>query len=235
MKDGIQIFKDILASVRELFILLIFIFVLFFPEKVNTMLLNAGFTEGDVGPFKWKAKVETLNNDSRKVGTLVSQITDEKIPLINNAIESLEKKIKDPALMDSLQNIKKELSGIKTVTRKADDLIQSSIIQQETILNFDNGEPTVEGWFYAGHVTENKKEWADLSSRNIDIPKPPTKAGETVLLDTDTYLRKDTGKGFYTKSSVISVLKEKTKVDILDTGYTHALKGGYFLWLKVQK
>ncbi|MCC6370572.1 MAG: hypothetical protein IT236_06195 [Bacteroidia bacterium] len=235
MKEKVALIKEILASLRELILILVFIMVLFAPKLVNTILNSAGFVQGNIMGFEWKSKVDSLNKNSRDMGTLVSQISDQRIPNISSAIESLEKKIKDPALKDTLMTIKMQLSDIQVATKQADDIIQQSIIQQEHFTPEKEIFTVQNGWFYGGHVKDNKKEWMKGAAKNIESNEPPTAKGASVKLNSDTYLRKDTDGGFYTKSPVISVLEKDAEFEVQEIGYTKALKGGYFIWIKVQK
>lgn len=235
MKEKIALIKEILASVREGILILVFIMVLFAPKVVNTILNNAGFVKGSIMGFEWKSKVDSLKKNSRDMGTLVSHISEQRIPSLNSAIESLEKKISDPVLKDTLNSIKQQLTSIQNETHKADDMIQHAIIQQEHFNPEKAVTPTQTGWFYGGYVTPNKKNWMPQSQKNIDGNEPPQTKGDKVKLSADTYLREDNGNEFYTKAPVISVLQQNTEYEILDVGYTHAVKGGYFLWIKVSK
>lgn len=70
--------KGIVSIVRDGLITLILILLLFVPATVNRSLIAAGFTEGDIGGFKWKAAVEDntekLNVAAQTIDTLQDQL-----------------------------------------------------------------------------------------------------------------------------------------------------------------
>jgi uncharacterized coiled-coil protein SlyX len=94
--------KGIVSIVRDGLITLILILLLFVPAMVNKSLIAAGFTEGDVGGFKWKAAVQentaklsgaaqtidTLQDQLDKTQTALKDSEDSRIKLTDQVAET---------------------------------------------------------------------------------------------------------------------------------------------------
>jgi hypothetical protein len=77
--------KGIVSIVRDGLITLILILLLVVPATVNQSLIKAGFVEGDIGGFKWKAAVEDNNKQltdaADTIGSLQQQLTTTQTAL----------------------------------------------------------------------------------------------------------------------------------------------------------
>jgi len=77
--------KGLVGIVRDALITLILILLLLVPAKVNQSLIAAGFTEGDIGGFKWKAAVEDnnaqLTTAAETIDSLQNQLTTTQTAL----------------------------------------------------------------------------------------------------------------------------------------------------------
>jgi len=69
--------KGIVSIVRDGLITLILILLLLVPAKVNQSLIAAGFTEGDIGGFKWKAAVEDNNAQLTTAATTIDSLQQQ--------------------------------------------------------------------------------------------------------------------------------------------------------------
>ena len=108
--------KGIVGIVRDGLITLILILLLFVPVTVNRSLIRAGFVEGDIGGFKWKATVESnvKNNNA--------QLTEAAA-----TIDSLQKQLTTTqnALNDS-ENARKTLAAKVTETMPGSPAAQTA-------------------------------------------------------------------------------------------------------------
>src|SRR5205085_5525173 len=77
--------KGIVSIVRDGLITIILILLLFVPATVYKSLIDAGFTEGDIGGFKWKAAVEQntekLSGAAKTIVTLQDQLSKTQTAL----------------------------------------------------------------------------------------------------------------------------------------------------------
>ncbi|WP_163833444.1 hypothetical protein [Spartinivicinus ruber] len=57
LADAVATGKDLIAMLRDAALLLIAILLIGWPQKVNSILVEAGFEEGSFAGMKWKAKL----------------------------------------------------------------------------------------------------------------------------------------------------------------------------------
>lgn len=79
LEQAIAIGKDAFALLRDGSLFLLAILLLFFPTKLNDVLTSAGFEEGSIVGFKWKARLLE---------------TDDALQAANATIESLQAQLK---------------------------------------------------------------------------------------------------------------------------------------------
>jgi thiamine biosynthesis lipoprotein ApbE len=91
--------KDILALIREAALVILFFLLLIFPGCFNTILVNAGFTEGNVMGFTWKEKAQ----QSMETADSSQQVAQAA----TNRLDEMQKK---------LDNISKKLSAVGSTT-----------------------------------------------------------------------------------------------------------------------
>ena len=81
--------KGLISIVRDGLITLILITILAVPSFVNGRLTAAGFYEGDIGGFKWKAAVED-NNKQLNEATSVIESLQQQIATTQTALKKSE-------------------------------------------------------------------------------------------------------------------------------------------------
>ncbi len=65
IKDTFSFIKDVSNVARDVLLLLLFIFLIFFPQNLNAILARAGITQINGGFFSLKTQVEASANQSR--------------------------------------------------------------------------------------------------------------------------------------------------------------------------
>jgi hypothetical protein len=95
------------------------------------------------------------------------------------------------------------------------------------------GSP-ITGWIFVGHVDATKAAWSQQPT-TVANPTPVFQAGDVLAINDDVYVRADTsGGGPHNQAPVVGVIRAGGKVRVVATPeYAHALRGGWFLWLKV--
>ena len=57
MQKTVSVLKDLVVLLRDASVIALFAVFLLFPQKLNGILVSAGFEEGSFAGFKWKSKL----------------------------------------------------------------------------------------------------------------------------------------------------------------------------------
>ena len=83
------------------------------------------------------------------------------------------------------------------------------------------------------HVDEPRQRWV-ANPTVVRRPAPDFKGGDAVQIDDDVYLRADSATAQRNEAPTIGVIRAGESVVVEDVAYTHSLRGGWFLWLKIK-
>jgi hypothetical protein len=109
---------------------------------------------------------------------------------------------------------------------------------KETILKLSREQPELaakSGWLFAGHVDESRASWTRGQPQNIAPAGPRFRRGDDVTVTRATYLRAESDNPRHNVAPVMGVLPEGARVEVDSVDYSHALRGGWFVWLKVRR
>jgi hypothetical protein len=104
----------------------VLVLLLAFPESLNTMLTNAGFEEGSLVGFKWKAKLveadQALKDAQATITDLKSQL-DKATQLLGKAQAGTT----DEPLKASLSQVVQESQNVKATSDRVQATVRSTI------------------------------------------------------------------------------------------------------------
>jgi hypothetical protein len=134
-----------------------------------------------------------------------------------------------PAARDQINSVASGLDSTAIELQVPDRILSSAVRAQP-----DAQPPTHarEGWIYLGHVDESKTNWSP-SSTIVQRPSPSFNVGDVVTIADDVYVRADSSSSQRNQAAVIGVVRAGETIRVLEVGYTHALRGGWFVWLRV--
>ncbi len=80
-RSFLAIWKDFVALLRDTILLVFGVLLLIFPTTFNGLLVNAGFEEGSVVGFKWKAKLVESDQALKEAQANITDLTaqNEKV------------------------------------------------------------------------------------------------------------------------------------------------------------
>jgi len=126
MERLVGIGKDLVALGRDGALLLLAGLLLLFPTKLNDLLVNAGFEEGSIVGFKWKARLvqsdEALQNAQATITDLKAQL--EKT---TKALSDAQARAGDGSLGASVRKIEDENRQIAAASAEVQTTLKSTI------------------------------------------------------------------------------------------------------------
>ncbi|WON73523.1 hypothetical protein [Nitrosospira sp. Is2] len=233
LETSVSIGKDIVSTLRDSVLFILFLLLLFSPDMMREQLSKAGFTEGSFGGLMWRAQAETVAEQTKDIGQTVEKATENYDDLIEH-LHELEKNVTDPGLKLQVKNMGEIAEASRAELTKADQTLKSSLAtQQQFVAKIAPSAVVNSGWMFLGRVTENKTAWAPGSPQTVDPVPAPIEQGAKLKIRTDAYLRADGPSNSRASAPITGVAKEKQVVQVLDVDYSHAKGGGWFVWAKV--
>jgi hypothetical protein len=215
--------KTILEVCREFILVMGVLFVVSFPDLAKAWLRHMGFDKvtTPIGEMDLAAKVQAAG----QVQSAKREVSDAAA-----AVDALTSTA-HPADRARLQDLSTKLSTTATQLDVSERVLGAAA--KAAAGAAAPGAQSRQGWMYVGHVNEAKSAWQDRPTI-VQAATPDFKSGDAVTITDDVYLRGDTGGVQHNLAVVVGVLRPGEQVTVLDVDYTHALSGGWFLWLKVK-
>jgi hypothetical protein len=120
----ISIGKDTISFFRDAILFLLAVLLIAFPQKFNSMLVEAGFNEGNIGGFKWQASLVKSNQALEEAQSKISElqkISNEQMKILVEA----KKNTNDQILIQRIAKVEKEnISG-----QESTGLVQRTVAQ----------------------------------------------------------------------------------------------------------
>lgn len=244
-KSWLDLFKEALTIIRDLFLAILFIGFLFFPKLLNKALTNAGITSINGGVFQWQPKVQQAASQNasaaQDASEAASTLQDVKADLQTIAGTSSSSAATRQAIADASSKIDGTLSSLDkaNTTLASSYLTQQSLLQSAGAGTTSSSEPAagapLEGWVNVGKSDAAGQAWATPPQPKIDAASPYLKSGQTITFTDDLFVRGDKpAGGRFNQGTVLGAVRAGTTAQVLEVEGSHAKKGGEFVWVKVR-
>jgi Sec-independent protein translocase protein TatA len=126
LEQGIAIAKDVFALLRDGSLFLLAILLLFFPTKLNNVLTSAGFEEGSIVGFKWKARlVET--DDALKSANVTIESLRAQLKQANDTLAAANAAVPSGELKERIQRVEQAGRDVAASSDGATDAARTTI------------------------------------------------------------------------------------------------------------
>ena len=242
-KSWLDLFKEALTIIRDLFLAVLFIGFLFFPKHLNKALSNAGITSINGGVFQWQPKVKQAASQNasaaQDTSDAVSTLQDVKADLQTIAGTS-----PSAATKQAITEATSKIDGTLNSLDKANTTLASSYLTQQSLLqsagtgttsSSEPAAPALEGWVNVGRSDAKGQFWATPPQPKIDAGSPYLKAGQTITFTSDLFVRGDKpAGGHFNQGTMLGAVRAGTTAQVLEVEGSHARKGGEFVWVKIR-
>jgi len=134
-ESRIRIAKDLVVLLRDAAIIILAVLLIVFPIKFNSILVKAGFEEGDVVGFKWRSNLENSTVALERAYSSIDSLEFKNNQLIL-ALHEAEKKLGDSELKTKLQKLESQNLVIQQNTKD---------VQTKVLNAIDQNTPLIEG------------------------------------------------------------------------------------------
>lgn len=248
----LDLIKDTLAILRDLFLFVLIILLIFRPGWMNSMLQRAGISEVNAFGVDWKARMESAAKQNLSAGSETTNATTG-LQEVKASLQQIADG-HDPAAAAKARQALETLNGSIASLDSANRTIASSYLTQQTLLDStvqtqpstakaapatavpNAGNATgLEGWVYIGEADSDHQRWVTPPVQKISASTPALKVGDTVTFTDDLFVRADKVAGqIFNQAQTLGVVRTGTNARVLEIRPSHALNGGDFLWIKVQ-
>lgn len=118
--------KDIVVLLRDATLLGIACLLLLFPARFNTLLVNAGFEEGSIVGFKWKAKLVQADDALKESQTIIADLKAQ-LEKTTQALSEASARTGDQAIKSSISRLEEESRQVGAASAQVAASVRSTI------------------------------------------------------------------------------------------------------------
>jgi hypothetical protein len=234
----IDVTKDSATLLREIVIILLIVGLVFWTDYFREVAQKLGLKGVDVAGIAL-----SLDESQTATKTAAGDVSNlqQQVNQLASRLQSLQDAAKGTKLSSEVDSFVSLVTNLSDRTNAADQSLSSSLVKQQQVLNeaspASSAAATI-GWIFLGQVDESKTAWGGEGARTISPSVDPAaiQKGTVITLENSTFLYGDAKSGHHFEGPVLSALPRGAQVSVLDNpDYSHAIRGGYFVWVKVSR
>lgn len=236
-QNVITVTKDVATLLRETVIVVVILLFFFWTSLFKNLASDMGITKIDVAGVE--LTLAQSGDQTKKAAGQVAQVK-QQLDSVGEQLEQLMKDAKAPEITAKVSSLSATVHTLQDQTDAADQTLKSSLLNQQQILKAvapQAPSPDTTGWLYLGQVDEEKRTWFGDGAKNapttLDLVVKP---GNRFTVPRTAYLYADAASGHHFEGAILSALPADSLVEVLaGPDYSHAIRGGYFIWVKVKR
>jgi len=126
VKDVISVGKDLVALLRDGALFLLAVLLVIFPSKFNSILVDAGFEEGSIVSFKWKANLVKSDRALKEAQSIIINLQKKNDELVRELAEA-NTELNNPAVKERNAKLEEENRSIKNTTKQVQNTVSQAI------------------------------------------------------------------------------------------------------------
>jgi hypothetical protein len=170
--DLISTGKDLVSLLRDSSLLVLAILLILFPSTLSAILAKAGFVEGSVAGFKWKANLVASDAALKEAQVTITDL-QKKNDQFSKALLEAQTKINDPSLKEDISKLEEENRRLRTSTKAAQALILNTIGSNAALVDKELSATNIQRWgiIFGGDFQLIDAEYeANVIAPKLDIP-----------------------------------------------------------------
>jgi len=227
--------KDLVSTLRDLLLLVLFVLLLTKPKFINDRLVAAGFTKGSIAGFEWETQIKSSTEQTKAAGETVQKANENYSDLVAR-LNDLEHKVTDPTVKTEVKNLGQAAETSRLEIQAADTTLKRSLAtQQQIVASIAPSSVADTGWIFAGRLNEQKTAWDPTDPPTVSPSPLSFSIGVKLTVRDDVYLRADAPTNAHTSASILGVARVGDQLEVLAQDPSHFKRGGWFMWLKVRR
>jgi len=232
--------QSLFTVLRDVFLVMLFVFLLCFPTQLNSTLTKAGISQLNGGIFTWQQQAQQAATQSTSAAQANAAASDS-LSDVKSALEDIASQSKDPAIKKQATDAANLAAGSITTLDSANSSLARSVVTQENMAHSagpgtesTSSASASEGWVYVGKADPTHQHWTALPKPKIATASPAVTVGQTVTFSDNVFLRAEkTEHQTYNQAAILGAVRAGSTATIAGLEYSHARAGGDFVWIKV--
>ena len=232
--------QSLFTVLRDVFLVVLFVVLLGFPTQLNSILTKAGISQLNGGIFTWQQQAQQAATQSANAAQANSSASDA-LDSVKSTLDAIASQSKDPGIKKLAADASSQASGSLAFLDNANSSLAHSVVTQEKMLQTavpgapsSPAPPASQGWVYIGRADPTHQSWLNPPRPKISSGSPAVSAGQSVTFTDDIFLRADKGPNqTFNQAAILGAVRSGASATITQLDYSHARKGGDFVWIKV--
>jgi hypothetical protein len=232
--------QSLFTVLRDVFLVVLFVVLLGFPTQLNSILTKAGISQLNGGIFTWQQQAQQAATQSTSAAQANSSASDA-LDSVKSTLDAIASQSKDPGIKKLATDASSQASGSIAFLDNANSSLAHSVVTQEKMLQTavpgaqsSPSPPASQGWVYIGRADPAHQSWLNPPKPKISAGSPAVTVGQTVTFTDNIFLRADKAQNeTYNQAAILGAVRSGTTAIISQLDYSHARKGGDFVWVKV--
>jgi hypothetical protein len=232
--------QSLFTVLRDVFLVILFIFLLCFPTQLNSTLTKAGISQLNGGIFTWQQQAQQAAAQSTTAAQ-ASAAASDSLSDVKSALDAIASQSKDPAIKKQATDAATQAAGSITSLESANSSLARSVVTQEGMAHSSGPgtESTTsasasQGWVFVGKADPTHQHWAAIPRPKIATASPAVTVGQVVTFSDDIFLRADKGQDqTFNQAAILGAVRAGNTATITALQFSHARAGGDFVWVKV--
>lgn len=224
----VNVTTDTFGLVREIFIVTLFVLLLFWPTAFSALLTRVGISKVPT-PFG--------DIDVKEAGNTVAALNRGLTDTVSR-LQEIQATNRDPKGKQELKEVSDYLQDLQEQAQATDQSLKTNLASQQAALEKTSPQSAqLTGWLFLGRVTEDKSRWAKEGPKDV---APTLSAmftvGQRFTVTAPAYVHDNAPAGGHFGGKLIGVISTGERVEVIaPPEYSHAIAGGFFLWLNVKR
>ncbi|HVT17780.1 MAG TPA: hypothetical protein VHQ90_16580 [Thermoanaerobaculia bacterium] len=142
--------KDLVALLRDLSVLILAVLLIAFPATFNSVLVKAGFEEGSLVGFKWKANLAESDNALKQAQATISDLQLKNDELVKT-LAAINAKTTKPPSKELIVQLEHDNNQLKIASQRVQSSVAETISANAPLLEKafpQAGTPPTAGFCY---------------------------------------------------------------------------------------
>lgn len=122
----ITVGKDLVSLLRDGALFLLAVLLIVFPTQFNAILVSAGFEEGSIVSFKWKANLTKSNDALEEAQETIRNLQKTNDELVKELTEA-KTRVENPVIAGRITKLEDDNRRLKDVTRQVQMTVSQTI------------------------------------------------------------------------------------------------------------
>jgi hypothetical protein len=229
--------QSLFTVLRDVFLVILFVFLLCFPTQLNSTLTKAGISQLNGGIFTWQNQAQQATTQSKDAAQSNSSASDA-LEEIKSTLDDIANKSVDPNIKKQASDAASQAaSSIASLDSANSSLAHSVLTLQSTAQGSQSAEQTqpADGWVLLGTADPTHQSWTHSTTPKIANASPAVTVGQVVTFANNVFLRADTAQNqTHNQASISGAARSGSTAVITDINYVPNKKGNARVWVKVK-